>query len=338
MSFEAVHTRVYSEFDEILVSAWKGLYEKGAHYNLSYEWCSIWFKHFSGSRRLYIITVWENSELKLLAPYYLIRNRLALIGTKPDLYDEYNVLYSDEKYLDKLFEHIEENRLELLLKHVNSESEFAKQFITRIHKKGTYTISNVTETKPSIQPPFALKGKINYDIRRRRNNAVKHFGDELVFTYCVERKQRYVDEFIDVHKKRWSGGLFVKKADVDKFVRDIFLNAESTVLSRLSFKQSDKALAYHLCYLDSNKVLWSSLPAYNTDYSSISPGLVLLHDLIVESFAKGIAKFDFGRGSEPYKNRFANNHVILFNMKTYNKGTIIKIRQLMDKILKLIFG
>ncbi len=339
MSSGSAQCRVYSEFDETLVTAWNGLYGKGANYNLSYEWCSIWFKHFGKSRKLYIITVWDNnSELQLLAPFYLIRNRLALIGTKPDLYDEFNVLYSDEKYLDSLFDHIEGSKLELLLKHVNSESEFAKYFITRIHKQGTKTISSVTETKPSILPPFGLKGKVHSDVKRRKNNAVKQFGDELLFTYCVERKPQYIDEFIALHKKRWDGGLFVKKANVDKFMKDIFLHSEATVLSRLSFHRRGKAVAFHFGYLDSNKVLWSSLPSYDTDYHDISPGKVLLYDLIFYSFGKGIAKFDFGRGSEPYKSTFANNHVILFNMKTYNKGTIIKIRQLIDKILKLIFG
>ncbi len=39
--------RVFKTFDDLnLINGWKALYNKGANYNLSYEWCKIWFKHF----------------------------------------------------------------------------------------------------------------------------------------------------------------------------------------------------------------------------------------------------------------------------------------------------
>jgi CelD/BcsL family acetyltransferase involved in cellulose biosynthesis len=94
------------------------------------------------------------------------------------------------------------------------------------------------------------------------------------------------------------------------------MNSDVVLMSRFSLQPSDKTVAYHLGYVDSQNVMWSSLPAYNIEFNSISPGKILLHDLIAEAFKRGIKKFDFGRGSEPYKNWFANDHEIMFNIKT----------------------
>src|ERR1035437_3420633 len=94
--------KVYTEFDSFLVKSWKDLYNKGANYNLSYEWCSLWFKYFNKKKELYIITYCEDGALKMLAPFYKRKNTVSLIGTKPDLYDEFGIIYESEKYISKL--------------------------------------------------------------------------------------------------------------------------------------------------------------------------------------------------------------------------------------------
>ena len=94
------------------------------------------------------------------------------------------------------------------------------------------------------------------------------------------------------------------------------------------------------------------MPTYDINYKQISPGKVLLYELISEIFSletneeqannaagsllhKNIEKFDFGRGSEPYKNWFSNYEEILFNITTFQtKKTIMKIRNLVNKILR----
>jgi CelD/BcsL family acetyltransferase involved in cellulose biosynthesis len=338
MSTNQSTIRIYTDFDPELLPAWKRLYEKGANYNLSDEWCCLWFKYFGKRRKLHIITLWEGHELKALAPFYLRRNRLTLIGTKPDLYDEFDILYDEKRHLDGLFDYIEENRFELLMKHVSSGSEFGKYAIQRFSRKRIPMVSHVTETKPALRGEFAPSKKVRDDIKRCRNNASRNFEEELKFTYDVERRERFIDEFIRMHKKRWEGGLLEKKVNVDNFIKDLFLNSGIVVMSRLAFPRTDRTVAYHFGYRDSRSAIWSSLPAYDTDYNAISPGKILLYELIQESFSNGIAKFDFGRGSEPYKNWFANEQEILFHIKTYNTMTIVKIRNLVDKILKLVFG
>ena len=339
LNSDKANIKLFSDFDKVPVKLWQELYNRGANYNLSYEWCSLWFKYFGKNKKLRIITIWEGEELRLLAPFYSVRERLSLIGAKPDLYDEFDILYTDEKYLDKLFDYIEEKKLEINFKHVNSESKTAKFIIKKMCQKGLKKVSNVTETKPYTSAEFSPKRKMKDDIKRCKNNAVKLYGDDLAFKYKLEKEESFIDEFISLHKKRWNGGLFVKKANVEAFIKELFLKTDVVLMSRLSLSQSDKTVAYHLGYLDSNDVLWSSLPAYNTEFKPVSPGKVLLYNLISEAFNNQVKRFDFGRGSEPYKNWFSNNESVLFNIETYNNRVIvIKIRNLIEKILKKMVG
>lgn len=144
LTCETNRLKIYDEFETGLVKCWKELYNKGANYNLSYEWCYVWAKYFiKKNRRLYIITLWKNETLKLLAPFYISDNRLFLIGTEPDLYDEFNVLYEEDKYIDELLKYIEDNRLEATFNYLNTQSVFAKNFMRQTFQKNLYIRDNL---------------------------------------------------------------------------------------------------------------------------------------------------------------------------------------------------
>lgn len=331
--------KIYTEINDELIKIWQDFYNKGAGYSLSPEWCQLWFKYFKKTRSLYIITLWEEDEIKLLAPFYIYKNRLSLIGTKPDMYDEFNILSLDDSYTNKLFDYIFSNKLEINFKHVNSESKFGKVLIKYLSGKSIKYISHVTELKPYLNKPFEPKRKLKDDIKRCKNNAVKLYEDELVFEYNVEDRKAFVEEFLSLHKKRWKGGMLVKKANLEKFIEDMLVNTSLITFSRLSLKNQNKSVAFHAGYLDSDNVFWSGMPVYDTDFKAISPGKVLLNDLISETFNKDVEKFDFGRGSEAYKSWFAKEEAILFNVETYhNRIFVIKIRKFIEKILKKISG
>lgn len=330
--------KVYNEFTPFLIENWQSLYKKGANYNLSYEWCSLWFKYFNKGKELFVITYWEEGNLKLLAPFYKKRNTISLIGAKPDLYDEFNIIYESEKYIIKLLDYIKSSGIQVNFRHVNLETPFAKRLIKWFTHSGIGHKSNVTETKPCIVGEFKPSKNLKHDVKKCTNNAGNFYNSELEFIFNVDRNEKTIKEFIELHKKRWDGGMLVKKANVDKFIEDIFLNTDLITLSCLKLTKENKAIAYLMGYIDSSNIFWSSMSAYNFDYKKISPGKVLLYRLIEESYKKGIVKFDFGRGSEGYKTWFANYDEALFNVATYNNKYYFKITRLAEKILKLLFA
>ena len=119
--------KTFDTFDDELVEKWQALYEKGAIYNLSPDWCKLWFENFSEGKKLHIIAIYDKRDnLQLVAPFYLKKNILALIGTRHVFYDECNIIYVDREHMVVLLDYIFEQKWDLNLTHVNAQSDFAK--------------------------------------------------------------------------------------------------------------------------------------------------------------------------------------------------------------------
>jgi len=326
----------YDISNEILSKNWKKLYAKGGNFNLSYEWCAIWAKYFLCNKKTFIITLWKNNELVLLAPFYKKRGKLVLIGTKPDLYDEFGILYQNIKHVDEFITYLQQNLLDIAVKYINSQSELGKFFVKRFSQKAIRQSSHVLETKPFIDlDEFEFKRKQKDDFVRCCNNSVKNYGEALKFEFQTEKNPEFIKEFINFHKSRWGGGLLEKKPKICDFLEELFLNTNFCILSRLSLENSNKTVAYHLGFADSDGKFCSSMPTYDINFKKISPGKVLLYNIIYKLKQDEIKVFDFGRGSEPYKNWFCTGEDILFNISTFNSNKLVfSIRNLLNKVFR----
>jgi CelD/BcsL family acetyltransferase involved in cellulose biosynthesis len=61
----------------------------------------------------------------------------------------------------------------------------------------------------------------------------------------------------------------------------------------------------HFGVLGHDRLVWW-FPAYDAEYGSYSPGLILLLDLVAEAAERGLTLVDLGRGEHHYKLRVAN--------------------------------
>ena len=59
-------------------------------------------------------------------------------------------------------------------------------------------------------------------------------------------------------------------------------------------------VAVHFGLLGRDRLVWW-FPAYDADFGSYSPGLILLLDLVAEAAARGLALVDLGRGEHHYE-------------------------------------
>jgi hypothetical protein len=328
---------IYQNITDELYSAWAKLYQAGAGYNLSPCWCKTWLKYFGNSENVKIITIWEQQELKLLAPFYTRMNKLTLIGTKPDLYDEFNILYKDKKYLEKLINYIKSNNYQLNFRHLDSESEFSKELIKYISGNAINQQSHVDETKFFIlKDNFNPSGSFKGDVSRCKRNIAKDKDEKYIFEFRTEKTDELINQFIKFHIQRWGGGMLENNSAIVEFLKDI-LKSDLTVLSKLYLSKTNETAALAIGYLDSNNKYSYSMPTYNAAYSKYSPGKVFLYELINAVFENGINCFDMGRGSEPYKSWVTDQQSILFSIKTNKNPKYYKAQRFVNKILDLIF-
>jgi CelD/BcsL family acetyltransferase involved in cellulose biosynthesis len=70
----------------------------------------------------------------------------------------------------------------------------------------------------------------------------------------------------------------------------------------------DDLIAAHLL-LQAGPILHSWMPAHDPDRAKQSPGLVLLRAILLAAPAHGVRLLDFGKGTDSYKGRFANDAI-----------------------------
>jgi hypothetical protein len=330
---------IYDEIDDdaTLREGWNKLYEKGANYNLSLSWCETWLKHFKKeNQELFIFTIWQDDALKLLAPLYKRKNILYLIGSNPDLFDGFNILYDDEKYIKYFFSYIFKKDYQVDFRYLDMNTEFSKILIKYLYQNKISYTSNIVDTKPNVNlDNLKIQTKEKSDIKRCKNRAIKNYNSEMKFYYTIDKTEKILNDFIKIHKNRWDGGPFEKIQNFDLFIHDI-AKTDLVVLSKLELE--DKNIAYHFAYMDSNNILNSAIPSYSNIYNDISPGKVLLFEIIEYCKSHNLKIFDFGRGAEEYKYWFSNDSTILCNLKTLNdKGNFFKIKFFFKRVQNKIY-
>lgn len=302
--------KIYENFSAELKEIWQKYYtEKKGPYNGSYDWCYIWFKHFGKDKKLFVITAWDDVNIKLLAPFYKKGNTLYSIGSCPDFYDGLEVLYEDGDYLLEFINFIIEHQWEMDFRFIRSDTDFFRYLLRRIEQERVYKVNIYGYTlKPLIYADKERSNNLRKRCEKREKLARRDFNSELKYDFSPEKNEKHLEEFINFHQSKWK--TFESQQTKD-FITDLYFNFDHTVLSRLYFEGSNESLAYEFKYKGLNNVLHKSIFSYNDLYSVISPGLCALHyDLSLD-----IDHIDYGRGSYEYKYFFTNKEDAVLNIR-----------------------
>jgi len=303
--------KIFKEFDSIK-NDWITLYNKGNIFNLNYEWCKYWWDIFHKPKtKLYIITIYKKNSIKLIFPAYKINNIIFPIGMGPTLYDEFNLLYTDIKYVKYLLNYIIENNFVLKIHYLNASSDIAK-YITRYIKQNRLLYKRkIVDNMPQIKnlANFTFNKKLKYDYKRLSNKFEKL---ELQISYDT-------DKFFEMHKKRWNGGPLIYIKNYQKFLEKLITK---NVGINLKLNANNKVLSYHFGIIDSNNTFNSIIHTYNIDFKNLSVGKLNLFKTIEFIKNQNIENFSFGRGVENYKYWFANYDNILFHIILIGKASL----------------
>lgn len=122
--------------------------------------------------------------------------------------------------------------------------------------------------------------------------------DDQVFLQLLKWKsaQRRSTKTFDVLQMDWA-------RNVLEILRTVQTNQFRGCLSAMYAGNSLVAAHFGLI---SNSVMHFWFPAYNVDYSSYSPGVCLMLNMLEEADKRGITRFDLGKGDERFKQRLAN--------------------------------
>ncbi len=167
------------------------------------------------------------------------------------------------------------------------------------YRMATHTQTAVVDLPDTFdQYLTAIGKKQRHEARRKRRRFVGEMGGLRLATF--EEPGPVLDDFFRLHRSsEGRKGRFMTDPMEEMFTD--LLRADGWRLDAL-YGENDRPAAVVIGYSDADGYyLYNS--AYDPDLRHVSPGVVILTELISTTIAEGGEVFDFLKGSEPYKFR-----------------------------------
>jgi CelD/BcsL family acetyltransferase involved in cellulose biosynthesis len=321
-----------------------------ANIQLTYEWLSSWWQVFGDDERLSLITVTDSGKTIGIAPLFISTvidkagfelRKLTFIGD--GLTDYHDLLIADERrkeVLQNLVDFIVNGKEKWDAIHLrNIRSDSPNLPILRAALKNT--LLRYVE-RINIRSPYISIGRnwsgyydglsknIRSDIRRRLNCMSRLGKTEFVRLHKIDDIANTLNIIKSIHIKCRQA-----KGEISWYTDEKRVRFVSLVLKRFSdrkwldlvlLKLNDRIVAYYLGFVyDSIVYFWNT--GFDPEFSKVSPGKLLLHDWIKDSFKAGYKEFDFMVGEESYKSQWTSqvrpNHE-LFLFKNTARSMLLK--------------
>ena len=309
---------LYESWNDILSQV------KDANAQLTYEWISSCWDVFGGDKRLALIVVEDKGKIVGIAPLAVTTviskaglrlRKLAFIGD--GLTDYQDLLMAEDKrqeVLYALFEFIFNAKQEWdaihfrnmrgdspnlpILRNIFGDTPF--RFVERINIRSPYISIDC-----KWSDYYNTLGKnMKSDIKRRLNGLARAGKAEFVRLHELDDVAQILNIIKSIHVKcrQSKGGISWytngRRFELASLILRQFSNRKW--LDLVFLKLNDRIIAYYLGFIYNSIVhFWNT--GFDPEYSHVSPGKLLLHYWIKDSFEKGYKQFDFMVGEEPYK-------------------------------------
>ena len=312
-----------------LEEKWREVLQRCNHTIFStWEWLSIWWKHFGNGKRLYVLLAEDNGKIIGIAPlmysvdtlFGLRRGKIEFIGT-PDSD------YADFILVDRIGECIK-----LFIDYLNNipakwdyidlkempENSKSLPFLNELCPKSLKTVNECTfMSLPKSYEIFLmnLNHKMKKDLSRTSRRIEETFKVKFADYSDSQSVSEGVQLLFKLHQKRWESrgfpGIFANQK-----VRDFHFEMAQLLSQR-------KWLRLHLLYLSGKPVAAEYGFAYRSkfylyitgrdpEYYKYSVSNLLRAHIVRKLIEEKVTEYDFIRGKEDFKKRWS-----IFSRKNY---------------------
>lgn len=348
--------RRLSTFEEVGKEQWDELVErsKGPSVFQTFGWLNSWWETFKEPRwELLLIAAINNDRLVGLAPFYLdftvssVRKKNRHIKFIGEGHGDYLTLIIDCKMEDLIALYVEEilrytkSIAQAVLGEISGETEFGRY----LYKESMRFTSRIECVGKTICPRFSLLDASYVNAILRKDSLRRHTAKlRKLGQITVEHHLEAVDinpllsHFFEQHIARWSKtrypSLFLNSRNCTFYQNFILALAENQRIIFTVLKLDNYPVAYHLGLVSYGDFLWYK-PSFDISLSQVSPGEVMLRELFLMALSRQFNNFDFTRGDEGFKRRFASEYPINLSFVVH-QSVISKMLSYLTKILKTL--
>lgn len=332
-----LEVRVHSDRSSFELPEWRTLFEKdpNSHIFSTPEWNRAWWAEFGAGKELFVLTMHRAEEVVAVVPLYRKeeagRRVLRFVGGI-DLTDYVGPICAPDDLTQVargLVEWLEQTDIawdELDGHNMPVPFGFAELLVDWSDRAGFDFVLDQEETAAVLVLPqdwesylAGLDSKNRHELKRKRRRLGRDHPDARFRTSTDETLERDLQTFVDMHRgTEGLKGHFMRR-EIATFFERIASDFFPRGWLRLDFMEiGERAVASTFGFeLGHTFFLYNS--AYEPDAARLSPGFVLVSELVKETIDNERFKtFDFLRGPERYKYQLGSQAVPLNNVRVLN--------------------
>jgi len=325
------------EWDELLAAS------LADSFFLTWEWLYAWWTHLAGDRRLFLLVARQGGRLVAIAPLSLRARRVA--GVLPLRSVEFlgaDRLSSD--YLDvivrrgweadaipALAQYLADARLALELASVRRAGCAAAALSRALTQRRWRMLETPTAVCPFIDLSGhtwesylgTLESKPRNDFLRLLKNLTKKFSVRLEPASSEPQRREFMVHLVRLHNLRWQnlgGSDALHTADLVAFHDEVSRVTLERGWLRLFVLWLDGQPVASLYGFRYGRTFYFVQTGFDPAYGRHAVGLITVGLTIKSAIAEGAEEYDFLRGDEAYKFRWAREVRHLATLEVYPRG------------------
>ncbi|MBI5021912.1 MAG: GNAT family N-acetyltransferase [Ignavibacteriales bacterium] len=294
----------------------------------SYEWLRTWWKYFvKPNFKLHILVFYCDDKIEGIAPLFLetvkiagipVAKRLQFLGRGLSDYVNFIILPGHEDYLFERFANYlasSGSAWNLFdIEDVNEETQTVQHFPRFTEKYRLKLIKYQGNICPQVSLPNSpdllienMGSTSRHNFKRKVKKLQSNYHTSIdLYTRETDNLQKAIDEFSDIHGKRWKS-LGHPSAFDSSMHKEFHLEfskkfAHNGWLRIYILRINNEPVATSYGFYFKKRMYMYQSNAYGTeDVMRFSPGLFLRSIVMADGIKENMEVFDYMRGDEPYK-------------------------------------
>jgi CelD/BcsL family acetyltransferase involved in cellulose biosynthesis len=317
--------------------AWRELLktDPNRHVFATAEWNRLWWEEFGAGKDLRLLTMGREGDVVAIVPLYrkLENERMIFrfVGGV-DLTDYLGPICSEDDRDDvaeTLVDWLASTDLEwdeFDAHNMPVPFGFAEFLAEKVDRSDLGLILEQEDTSAVLPLPpdwegylASLDSKDRHELRRKRRRLGRDHPDGRFRTAADDTLETDLKMFVEMHRGTEGMKGHFMRSEIATFFERIARAFMPLGWLRMDFLEiGDTAIASTFGFvLDDVFYLYNS--AYEPDAARLSPGLVLVSELVKESIERGLTRFDFLRGPERYKYQLGSQALPLNNVRVLKR-------------------
>lgn len=316
---------------------WRDLlaHDPDRHIFATPEWNKLWWAEFGDGKELFLLKMYRGEKVEALVPLYVKkegdRKILRFVGGI-DLSDYLGPICSlndRDDVADALVRWLATTKVEwneFDAHNMPVPFGFAEFLVERADHRGFSFALEQEETSAVLLLSddwdsylSGLTSKDRHELKRKMRRLEREHPDAIVRRATDETLEGDLKLFVDMHRGTEGHKGHFMRPEIATFFERVARDFSSLGWLRLDFLEIGGRPVASTLGFQFNDTFYLYNSAYEPEVARLSPGLVLVAELVKRSIDDGLKKFDFLRGPERYKFQLGASAIPLNNVRVLNE-------------------